>query len=91
MTGPDLPPEWRRLLGAADRAPDGILALVDETDEDTSAIAERLTDLGLFRVVTARTYRLTDAGRDAITRRSATGLNARSKTWGWLRRLFGNR
>lgn len=91
MTVPDLPPAWRDLLGAADRAPDGILSLSDETDEETSAIAERLTDLGPFRVVKARTYRLTDAGCGALARRSATGLNARSKTWRWLRRLFGNR
>ncbi|MFC3058546.1 hypothetical protein [Paenirhodobacter populi] len=93
MTEADLPPDWLHLLRAASENPDGILSLADTADEAVDAIAERLTDLGLFRIVTARRYILTESGRAALgsRRKSRVGgpnrANSRQPA-GWLRRLL---
>lgn len=96
MTEADLPPDWMRLLHAASENPDGILSLADTAGEATDAIAERLTDLGLFRIVTARRYILTDRGRAARESRRKTSARADPETnsrqpSSWLPRLFPSR
>ncbi|ABA81483.1 hypothetical protein GQF56_20120 [Rhodobacter sphaeroides] len=84
MSDDPLPPPLLDLLALAARQPEELLSLT-EAEEEIVRRAERLTDLGLFRIVTARRYRLTEAGRRALARSPARpGSGA-----GWLGRLFG--
>ncbi len=72
MTRPRLPRLWLDLLAEAGAAPDGILSLKDDSrGEEAETAAERMTDLGLLRIVTARRYRLGEAGRAALAAEKA--------------------
>lgn len=82
MSDDPLPPPLLDLLALAARQPEELLSLT-EAEEEVVRRAERLTDLGLFRIVTARRYRLTEAGRGALARGPARPGP------GWLGRLFG--
>lgn len=67
MNEPGLPAPLLALLAEARAASDGVLSLKeDPRGEEVIDLAERLTDLGLFRIVTARRYRLSDAGHAAL-------------------------
>ncbi|WP_112313055.1 hypothetical protein [Pseudogemmobacter bohemicus] len=90
------------LLSEAALAPDGILSLTDDPrGEEVVALAERLTDLGLFRIVTARRYRLSDAGKAALEPRgrrsrpqpapAAPGEGDAAEPKGFWKRLFGGK
>ncbi|MWP38565.1 hypothetical protein GQY15_13340 [Rhodobacter sphaeroides] len=84
MSDDPLPPPLLDLLALAARQPEELLSLT-EAEEEIVRRAERLTDLGLFRIVTARRYRLTEAGRRALARSPARPASGA----GWLGRLFG--
>ncbi len=77
-----MPALWRALLAEAAGAPDGVLSLKeDPRGEEAVDAAERLTDLGLLRIVTARRYRLSEAGRAALAaqggRKSRAAITAK--------------
>ncbi len=99
MNDDDFPAPWRDLLLQAQGAPERILSLTgDGQDEARLQAAERLTDLGLFRIVTARRYVLTAAGLAALNkganrkgRGSASGDHATSGNRSWWKKLFGRR
>ena len=88
----DLPSSWVDLLRRAKDRPDGVLSLIDaDGDPSIEQIAERLTDRGLFKVVSARRYQLTEAGRAVLA--GLPGLKRRkaASESGWLSRLFRRR
>lgn len=105
MSETELPPLWRALLAEAAAAPDGVLSLKeDPRGEEAVDAAERLTDLGLLRIVTARRYRLSEAGQAALApaagkRRSRMATADTGKTdrpskpapQGFWRRIFGKK
>lgn len=98
MSEDDLPRNLSDLLRRTGQAPDGLLDLTDDSHtEDTRQAAERLTDLGLLRIVTARRYALTDEGHALLTRSGGrkvrhTGSSlkdtADAQSAGWWHRLF---
>lgn len=80
MTEKGLSAPQKALLAEAQTAPGGILSLKDDPrGEEVVALAERLTDLGLLRIVTARRYRLSDAGRAALEVKAGQRRAARSQ------------
>lgn len=92
MSDDELPSSWLDLLRDSEGLPENILSLTStDADPQTEQIAERLTDRGLFRVISAKRYQLTDAGREVLARsprpkrRNATGKR------GWLGRLLSRR
>ncbi len=101
MSSPPLPPLWLGLLAEAATAPDGILSLKeDPRGEEAVTAAERMTDLGLLRIVTARRYRLSEAGQAALAAqgsrksRKPAAEPAREETGGkpgFWSRLFGGK
>lgn len=91
MAEQEFPQAWLRLLRAARNGPNGILSLDEDHDEQTEALAERLTDLGYVRIVTAKRYLLTEAGLNALARHAASPARALSQPGHWLRRLIGRR
>lgn len=104
MTKQGITAPQRALLSEAQTAPDGVLSLKDDPrGEEVIALAERLTDLGLLHIVTARRYRLSDAGRAALEVKAGQGRAARSqpaataadaeagKPPGFWARLFGGK
>lgn len=89
MSDDELPSSWLDLLRDADGLPENILSLTStDAEPQTEQIAERLTDRGLFRVISAKRYQLTDAGREVLARsprpkrRNVTGKS------GWFSRLL---
>jgi len=92
LSDDDLPSSWLDLLCDAEGKPEGILSLIgSEANAETEQIAERLTDRGLFRVMSAKRYQLTDAGGAVLARSPRSKLrNAASKS-GWLGRLLSGR
>lgn len=88
----DLPASWVDLLRRAEDQPDGVLSLIDaDGDPSIEQIAERLTDRGFFKVVSAGRYQLTEAGRAVLA--GLPGLRRRkaARDDGWLSRLFRRR
>lgn len=83
----DLSEPLQLLLRRAAAEPSGVLSLTGE--ETALHWAERLTDLGLFRVVTARRYALTEAGKAALL--GTGGDKAGAGLGSWLRTLWGHR
>ncbi|NPD16023.1 hypothetical protein HOY34_12515 [Xinfangfangia sp. D13-10-4-6] len=70
MSTAPLPPLWLALLAEAKAAPGGVLSLRDDPRGDEAVdAAERMTDLGLLRIVTARHYRISEAGQQALSAR----------------------
>lgn len=88
----DLPSSWVDLLRRAEDQPDGVLSLIDaDGDPSIEQTAERLTDHGFFKVVSARRYQLTEAGRAVLA--GSPGLKRRkaASESGWLSRLLRRR
>lgn len=92
MSDDELPSSWLDLLRDAEGLPENIMSLIgSDADPETEQIAERLTDRGLFRVISAKRYQLTDAGREVLARSPRSKLrNANGKS-SWLARLLSRR
>lgn len=92
MSDDDLPSSWLDLLRDAEGRPESILSLIgSDADPETEQVAERLTDRGLFRVISAKRYQLTDAGRDVLARSPRSKLRNATDKSGWLGRLLSRR
>ncbi|WP_253944540.1 hypothetical protein [Pseudogemmobacter hezensis] len=92
MSDDDLPYSWLDLLREAEGRPESTLSLIGpEADPETEQVAERLTDRGLFRVVSAKRYQLTDAGREALARSPRSKLRNITSKRGWFSRLLSRR
>lgn len=89
MSEDELPSSWLDLLRDTESRPESILSLIrSEMDPETEQIAERLTDRGLFKVVSAKRYQLTDAGREILARSPRSKLRNTTGKSGWLGRLL---
>lgn len=92
MSDDDLPSSWLDLLCDAEGKPEGILSLIGlEANTETEQIAERLTDRGLFRVVSAKRYQLTEAGREVLARSRRSKIRKAAGKSGWFSRLLSRR
>lgn len=92
MSPDDLPSSWVDLLHQAAGRPEGILSLIGtDAEPEAELIAERLADLGLFRVVTAKRYQLTDMGRAALARSPRSKPRDTTGKSGWFGRLLSRK
>lgn len=92
MSDDELPSSWLDLLRDAEGRPESILSLTStDADPETEQVAERLTDRGLFRVISAKRYQLTDAGREALARSPRSKRRNTIGKSGWFSRLLFRR
>lgn len=92
MSDDDLPSSWLDLLCDAEGKPEGILSLIGlEANAETEQIAERLTDRGLFRVISAKRYQLTEAGREVLAWSPRSKLRNAAGKSGWFSRPLSRR
>ena len=92
MSPDDLPSPWVDLLRQAEGRPEGILSLTGtDAEPEAELIAERLADLGFFRVVTAKRYQLTDTGSAALARTPGSKRRDTTGKSGWLGRLLSRK
>lgn len=92
MPDDELPSSWLDLLRDAEGRPENILSLTStDAVPEIEQVAERLTDRGLFRVVSAKRYQLTDAGREVLARSPRSKVRNATGKSGWLGRLLSRR